>query len=69
MRAGGGCANRMAVAPGAPWNGRGKSPQPASNNKRRRNLNKETTHHGRQDQQEQKLNEIRHQFANMIADI
>ena len=29
-RAGGGCARRMAVAPGWPWNGRGRSPQPAS---------------------------------------
>ncbi len=29
-RAGGGCASRRAVAPGLPWNGCGRSPQPAS---------------------------------------
>ena len=48
-RAGGGCASRRAVAPGLPMNGRGRSPQPASNaGSSSRILRRGTAGHGRQ---------------------
>ncbi len=56
-RAGGGCASRRAVAPGLPWNGCGRSPQPASSagSSRIRTLKREGTagQNGQQGQHDQ----------------